>query len=487
MTSQVPQTPSQSVRVGTIQGIVVREGTGEPIPDVKIALAGRVLTAQESQNLLNSLGTSLGGLPADALQAVQDAQEARNAPAGPTAVSDGDGRFTLRNVPAGAVTVRAQLEGYFGSATNAAYPSVVRVPVTATADQTSSIRVIMLPGGSVSGRVFDPAGKPLSEAPVQILSSGYSNGAITLELRNLMRTDDRGEYRFYRLPPGEYVVAASPRPLGLPGSRGSSGSNVRESQITTFHPNTAEQTLAQRVALRSGDELTGINIQMRTASAVKVSGRVTSMVLSGPATDLRGQPRVGGVLLVPKDNRGLINLDLAGAVSVGFEGGNFEFQGVTPGTYDVIARLSAARGSGWGPYAAPATATAAWAFGRATVEVRSADVDNVDVVVRSGVDIKSRVLLDGKPTRAHVRITLSPDDVALQSPGDQQIALVMNQIEGFPSSAEGWLREVRKSCEASLPRRRGGVGQDFLTSTTPSAPQRSLRDIFLMSRPPLLG
>ena len=60
-----------------------------------------------------------------------------------------------------------------------------------------------------------------------------------------------------------------------------------------------------------------------------------------------------------------------------------------------------------------------------------------------------------------------------------------HEAENIPSSAEeGWLREVRKSCEASILRRRGGVGQDFLTSTTLSAPQKVLRDIFLMSRPP---
>jgi hypothetical protein len=33
---------------------------------------------------------------------------------------------------------------------------------------------------------------------------------------------------------------------------------------------------------------------------------------------------------------------------------------------------------------------------------------------------------------------------------------------------------------------RGGVVQEFLDHTTPSAPSKELRDIFLMSRPPLL-
>jgi hypothetical protein len=61
------------------------------------------------------------------------------------------------------------------------------------------------------------------------------------------------------------------------------------------------------------------------------------------------------------------------------------------------------------------------------------------------------------------------------------VAVIRYASNEFPSSAEeGWLREVRKSCEASFLRRRGGVGQDFLTITTPSAPViRMLRDTFL--------
>src|SRR5688572_32684167 len=43
----------------------------------------------------------------------------------------------------------------------------------------------------------------------------------------------------------------------------------------------------------------------------------------------------------------------------------------------------------------------------------------------------------------------------------------------------------RRSCEATILRRRGGAGQEILTSTTPSAPVMRLRGLFLVSRPPL--
>jgi hypothetical protein len=49
---------------------------------------------------------------------------------------------------------------------------------------------------------------------------------------------------------------------------------------------------------------------------------------------------VGAVFLVPRDTRGTLSLG-SDTVPVGVEGGGFEFQGVTPGTYDIIARLTA--------------------------------------------------------------------------------------------------------------------------------------------------
>jgi hypothetical protein len=54
----------------------------------------------------------------------------------------------------------------------------------------------------------------------------------------------------------------------------------------------------------------------------------------------------------------------------------------------------------------------------------------VAITVRSGVDVKGRVLLDGTPTRTNVRVSLQPDDFP-QNLNDQQISLVLNQIRQF--------------------------------------------------------
>jgi hypothetical protein len=433
----IPQTPqpagaaaAQPAGFGTIQGTVVREGTTDPIPDVQITLTGRGgISVQDAQTILNV--QARGGvinLPPEILQAVQEA--VRGGQPALTAVSDSAGQFTIRNVPAGTQTLRAQLEGYFAPVQNGQYSPQVNLPVTVAADNVSNIKVIMLPGGTISGRVFDPSGKPVSDAPVQVLLSGYQNGVAVPQVANIKQTNDLGEYRMYRLPPGEYFVAASPRPQALQGARGNAGSNPQEVQVPTYYPNVTDESASVRIPLRSGDDLAGVNIQMRTAPGMKVSGHVTSTVPPGPTAGPRGQTRTGGVMLVSTHSRGLLNMDAGGAIPLNADGGDFEFQNVAPGTYDVIARISVAPGGGWGPQAPPATATGPWAVGRVAVDVRSDNVNNVSLVVRSGVDVKGHVLLNGSPTRANVRISVQQDE-STQGPNDQQLSLMFNQIRQY--------------------------------------------------------
>src|SRR4029434_5578413 len=108
----------------------------------------------------------------------------------------------------------------------------------------------------------------------------------------------------------------------------------------------------------------------------------------GVTTGPRGQARPNSVLLVPAGSNGLLNLEGADVVQLNADGGPFEFLNVAPGSYEVIARISAARGVGWGPQAPPATATGPWAFGRASIDTRTGNAENLAIIVRTGVDLK---------------------------------------------------------------------------------------------------
>src|SRR5262249_2943045 len=140
-----------------------------------------------------------------------------NAPA-LTTTTDNAGRFAVLNVPAGESVVRAQLQNYFGPLVNGRRASSASETVVVARQQTAEVRLSLVRGGTISGRVLGTSGQPLQNAPVQALQRGYDNGAPSLQAANVKPTDDRGEFRLGILPPGEYYVAVTPFPAGARGA-----------------------------------------------------------------------------------------------------------------------------------------------------------------------------------------------------------------------------------------------------------------------------
>jgi len=395
--------------VGIIQGTVVREGTSDPIPEVQITVLGRGgMNLQTAQTLINEVNSGVLRVPPEMLQ---QAQETVRGGQQPTAVSDSAGQFIIRNVPAGRQIIQAQLEGYFGPGVNGNYPSLIQTPVTVKANETVTAKVSLLPGGTISGRVLDSTGKLMSDATVEVLRPSYQNGVTSWVAYSIKSTDDRGEYRLYRLPPGEYYLGVSPRLRSLPNAP---ASTLTEIPVWTYYPGTTDANAASVVDLKAGDELGGINIQLRSAIAAKISGRVISSIPAGSLVGARGQarPPAGFVTLVPRERKGIDRSTSSDSATANPSDSTYEITNVAPGIYDLIARFPIETLTGWGPGNAPGFATNPWAFGKATVEVRGANVDNVDIVIHKGTDIKGQLVIDGKPSAANVRITLQPDDAA---------------------------------------------------------------------------
>ncbi|HLQ78109.1 MAG TPA: carboxypeptidase-like regulatory domain-containing protein, partial [Terriglobia bacterium] len=417
----LPQAAPQTPRLtGIVQGTVTRENSVEPIPDVQITVdvaggPGAVtitgptgelitITPQNGQQLLDAVARGgARGLPQEYLDAAQQAVRgnptgAASAPPPPlTATSDAAGHFTISGVPAGKITVRAQLQGYFGSPVNGNYPAMVTANATVSADKPADVRLSMIPG-TISGRVFDAAGKPLSDTPVQALRRGFLNGTSTLNIVNLKSSDDHGDYRMYRLPPGEYFMAATPQ--RIPNAFANGASTATEVPASTLYPGVLDTATAVPIVLRGGDEITGINIPIKMAATSTISGKViltvpTEQVNYGAMQRGNVPAAVPTVTLARRDGFGL---DIGGGGNSVFkpEDGTFEFRNVQAGSYVVIARVPVTANNGWGPQNVPARATGPVAFGRTPVVVRGVDVKEVAVVVHKGVDLNGRLFVDGK-------------------------------------------------------------------------------------------
>jgi hypothetical protein len=444
VSQSAPSGPAQAQELafGVIQGTVVREGTTDPIPEAHLSVS---LTPQQARGLVDAAARGAAGIPPEILQAARGTGVRGSAtPAPLTAVSDNAGRFTL-TVPEGAVVVRAECEGYFGPLVNGTSPAFVTAPATVSARQPAVVRIAMIPGGTINGRVTDPSGKPMSDAAVAVMQRGYRHGVPSLGILDGKQTDDRGTYRMYRLPPGEYFVATlrGRLPAGLVGGAPTPGS--KDVPATTFYPSAIDMATAAPVTVRSGDDLTGIDIMVRTSTTVTVAGLVTSTLPAGSEigaiSGVVRQP-IAQVQLLPRDLNVLP--DLLTPVTLASADGSFKISNVLPGQYDVIARLPAS--TGWGPANGPERATNPWAFGRAVLDVNGGNVDGVAIVVHQGVDVSGRVTVDGNPAPANLRINLQPDDDSatynnfFETIGNYQPVIDQNGAFTFPLIPEARYR-----------------------------------------------
>jgi hypothetical protein len=418
---------------GVVQGTVVREGTSEPIAGAKVTLGGGGMNLRQAEAILSQEAIGASVPPeAIALARVVIAQQtvggAAISPITAVAVTDDAGHFSFPEVPAGNLNLRVELEGYFGPATNGFHLDFASTLIAVKANETSKVKVSLIPGGTVSGKVFDANGKPFFNAIVAVFRPAYVRGQLTLSGLFGKTADDLGEYRLYPLPPGEYYVSVSPR---VPGARASDIPAAREIQVTTLFPNAVTLDAATKVVVPMGDQVRGVDIRVRNAPTSTISGRVTSTFPPiAPRTGRGGAaiPNTALISLASRDSENLSDL-IGGMTATAGADGTFKIPNVTPGIYDLYARMPIDKG--WGGLAPPERATNPAAFGRATVEVRAGtNVEGVQIVVHQGTDVRGRIAVDGSTRPAKVSLNMIADD-SIDRVGDNQTSSVYSQVTQY--------------------------------------------------------
>jgi hypothetical protein len=414
--------------LGTIQGTITRAGNGEPLSGAAVTLQGGSVDPQAMQVLLNTAASqgivvtpAPGATTSDIIQAMASAAQARGFPLSvanlqsqlaslsgrtpPTTTTDRDGRFTFTNVTPGPYTVRAQKDGFFGKPEGGTHPPSGAVDVNVVAKETKDASLALIPGAIIGGRIFDTNGQLMSNANVQVLMVGYAFGQAVLAPLVAKVTDDRGEFRLFWVPPGDYYLGVTPR-----AAAPTPGVPAAVSTPKTFYPGVSTVAEARMISIKGGEDMAGMDIGIRTSSSFKVSGQVSSLI-PPPAPQL-GAPNVNAavLMLVSRDENAP---DDAGARQVGTVpllpmNGQFEISNILPGAYDLFARVS--------DPGAQATGLPPVAWGRARFDIRDQDINNVVITVPPSVEVKGTVTAAGGKIPPSIRVQLMPDDASMKIP-----------------------------------------------------------------------
>ena len=130
-------------------------------------------------------------------------------------VSNREGKFQAKGIPAGRYTFRVERTGFVNSdglrPGQLASTDMPGFPpgVTLYAGQTAPLSVSLMPAAEVTGRVVLPDGEPRPGVWVSLDSEPIRPATgIGIIGRGSRVTDARGEFRFWGLPAGHYYVKA---------------------------------------------------------------------------------------------------------------------------------------------------------------------------------------------------------------------------------------------------------------------------------------
>jgi hypothetical protein len=188
--------------------------------------------------------------------------------------TDADGRFELRNLPAGEYQLSASRSGFVSLTYGQRRPFEAAEVIALEQDEKFTAALALPRAGAIGGRIVDESGEPLEQARVQALRVRMVEGRRRLQPAGPVDvTDDTGAFRLYGLAPGDYYVSATPRdPVESTSPPGAAGWSFKSS-LTTYYPGTASLGEAQPIRVGVGGE-SRADMQIGPTRGVLVAGIV---------------------------------------------------------------------------------------------------------------------------------------------------------------------------------------------------------------------
>ena len=294
------------------------------------------------------------------------------------AVTDDAGAFAFTSLPADRYSLVVSKPAYVPSTYGSKRPGGSGTPIVVSEGQRVAVSVPLLRGSAIGGTIRDEQGRPLPDVTVTVLreAPSFLNGvrdwqSVTIGSAGATAqsyaldafpgtavTDDRGMYRIYGLPPGEYLISAAVRPprgsplvsndvhqitaadlqraqqllrgpalapAPDPASNAAVGAGGRVDYVPIYYPGAIGRQDATRVTLGAAEDRPGIDITVRLVPTARVSGYITgpdgSPVSGAQVSVMDPASASGGVFRTTRS---------------GFDG-DFVIDGIPPGRYEVQA------------------------------------------------------------------------------------------------------------------------------------------------------
>lgn len=349
-----------------------------------------------------------------------------------SAITDDDGRFGIDALPAGQYKITATKSAFVSGSYGAVKPGREGTPAVIAVGQALAVTVELSRAAVLTGTIRDESGlavpgllvRAYSPARPEVLGLSMVPGLTAL-------SDDRGTYRLFNLPPGEYLIVATTNDFRL-GDAGRPGRVELDAEFARLRQRSgagsqapAAPTTAPKSYMIAPVYFPGSST-VPSATKVKVGvGEVRSgldfVVQAVPMTTITGVIVAGGGLprSVELSIAALDRLDMAGAAlqprltQTPAADGRFTYQSVAPGRYRVTARgTGATPPSGRGvppPVMSTNQASTDILYGIEEVDVRG-EPAFVTIQLMRGPRFEGRVVFQSDsrpaPSPSNVQVTL---------------------------------------------------------------------------------
>lgn len=367
------QAPQPSMPGQTVQ-------PGQPAPGQPARMPARPLKPGETPPKGTAVirGYVLAAGSGAPIRRAQVRAMAMNVGGGGVTSTDNEGRYEIKDLPAGRYTITATKSGYVTGQYGQRRATEPGTPIEiADGMAADKLNFMLARGGVIAGHILDDNGEPMAGVQVAAMRYGFMAGTRRLIGAGAEggndRTDDQGGFRLYGLPPGDYYVSATYRGMMMMGPE--INNTQADGFAPTYFPGTPNVSEAQRVSPKAGQEISGVTFSLIVARLARVSGR---------AVNSRGQPASRNmVMLMPAEPVG--GMVMMGGNNMAGPDGTFQIPNVAPGRYILNVR----------PMGSP---TPADEFAALPLTVGSDDVDNVMVATAVGATARGVVVTDtGEP------------------------------------------------------------------------------------------